>query len=57
MDASELAIPFKAEKFNIKICAALNNKIMKPCQYIKLVILPSHSMAVVDIFISSQKLN
>lgn len=57
MNASELAMPFRADKFNTKICVVRNNKMMKPCQLIKPVILQSHSMSVVDIFISSQKMN
>lgn len=32
MDVSQLAIPFKADKSNTKICVVLNNKMMKPCQ-------------------------
>lgn len=57
MNAFELAITSNADKFNIKMWVVLNNKMMKPCQFIKLVILQSHSMTVADTFISSQKLN
>lgn len=49
--------PFKADRFNTKICVVLNNKMMKPCQFVKPVIQRSHSMTVVDTFISNQKLN
>lgn len=51
------SMPFRADKFDTKICVVLNNKMMKPCQLIKPVILQSHSLSVVDIFISSQKMN